>query len=116
VDRPIAVLTGPTGAGKTDVALALAREFPLEIVSVDSALVYRGLDIGSAKPSREVREQVPHHLIDLRSSRTPAIRQVSSCAMPRAIGTSRRAAGSAARRRDDATCARLPVESRSCPG
>ena len=63
--RPIAVLTGPTGAGKTDVALALAREFPLEIVSVDSALVYRGLDIGSAKPSCEIRVQVPHHLIDL---------------------------------------------------
>ena len=63
--RPIAVLTGPTGTGKTDAALALAREFPLEIVSVDSAQVYRGLDIGSAKPSREIRDQVPHHLIDL---------------------------------------------------
>ena len=63
--RPIAVLTGPTGTGKTDMALALAREFPLEIVSVDSAQVYRGLDIGSAKPAREVRERVPHHLIDL---------------------------------------------------
>ena len=63
--RPIAVLTGPTGAGKTDVALALAREFPLEIVSVDSAQVYRGLDIGSAKPSREIRARIPHHLIDL---------------------------------------------------
>jgi len=63
--RPIAVLTGPTGAGKTEVALALAREFPLEIVSVDSAQVYRGLDIGSAKPAREIRERIPHHLIDL---------------------------------------------------
>jgi len=63
--RPIAVLTGPTGTGKTDAALALAREFPLEIVSVDSAQVYRGLDIGSAKPAREIRDQVPHHLIDL---------------------------------------------------
>jgi len=59
------VLTGPTGTGKTDMALALAREFPLEIVSVDSAQVYRGLDIGSAKPAHEVRERVPHHLIDL---------------------------------------------------
>ena len=63
--RPIAVLTGPTGTGKTEVALALAAEFPLEIVSVDSAQVYRGLDIGSAKPSAEVRARVPHHLIDL---------------------------------------------------
>jgi tRNA dimethylallyltransferase len=63
--RPIAVLTGPTGTGKTDFALALAREFPVEIVSVDSAQVYRGLDIGSAKPAREIRAQVPHHLVDL---------------------------------------------------
>jgi len=63
--RPVAVLTGPTGTGKTDIALALAREFPLEIVSVDSAQVYRGLDIGSAKPPPEIRAQVPHHLVDL---------------------------------------------------
>jgi tRNA dimethylallyltransferase len=63
--RPLAILTGPTGTGKTDVALALAREFPIEIVSVDSAQVYRGLDIGSAKPSAGIRAQVPHHLLDL---------------------------------------------------
>jgi tRNA dimethylallyltransferase len=63
--RPIAVLTGPTGTGKSDIALALAREFPIEIVSVDSAQVYRGLDIGSAKPRASEREAVPHHLIDL---------------------------------------------------
>ena len=60
--RPIAVLTGPTGTGKTDFALALAREFPIEIVSVDSAQVYRGLDIGSAKPDAAERAAVPHHL------------------------------------------------------
>ena len=59
------VLTGPTGAGKTDWALRLARRAPVEIVSVDSALVYRGLDIGTAKPSRELRASVPHHLIDI---------------------------------------------------
>ena len=64
-DRPIAVLTGPTGSGKTDLALALAREFPLEIVSVDSAQVYRAMDIGSAKPPPEIRAQVRHHLLDL---------------------------------------------------
>ena len=63
--RPIAVLTGPTGTGKSDIALRLAREFPIEIVSVDSAQVYRGLDIGSAKPDAATRASVPHHLLDL---------------------------------------------------
>ncbi len=59
------VLLGPTGAGKSALAMRLAERFPLEIVSVDSAQVYRGLDIGTAKPSREERARVPHHLIDL---------------------------------------------------
>jgi tRNA dimethylallyltransferase len=59
------VLTGPTGTGKSDFALRLAREFPIELVSVDSAQVYRGLDIGSAKPDAATRTAVPHHLIDL---------------------------------------------------
>lgn len=63
--KPIAVLTGPTGTGKSDIAMRLASEFPVEIVSVDSAQVYRGLDIGSAKPSAAERARVPHHLIDL---------------------------------------------------
>jgi tRNA dimethylallyltransferase len=63
--QPVLVLTGPTGTGKTDWALRLAEQLPLEIVSVDSALVYRGFDIGTAKPSRELRARVPHHLIDL---------------------------------------------------
>ena len=63
--RPIAVLTGPTGTGKSDFALRLAQEFPIEIVSVDSAQVYRGLDIGSAKPDAATRAAVPHHLLDL---------------------------------------------------
>jgi tRNA dimethylallyltransferase len=62
---PVWVLTGPTGTGKTDWAIRAAELVPLEIVSVDSALVYRGLDIGTAKPSRELRERVPHHLIDI---------------------------------------------------
>jgi tRNA dimethylallyltransferase len=62
---PVYLLSGPTGAGKTDWALRLAAEAPVEIVSVDSAQVYRGLDIGTAKPSREVRARVPHHLIDI---------------------------------------------------
>src|SRR5687768_6148289 len=58
-------LTGPTACGKTELALELAERLPLEIVSMDSALVYRGLDIGTAKPSPEVRRVVPHHLIDI---------------------------------------------------
>jgi tRNA dimethylallyltransferase len=63
--RKIAVLTGPTGTGKSDFALRLAREWPIEIVSVDSAQVYRGLDIGSAKPDAATRAEIPHHLLDL---------------------------------------------------
>ena len=64
-DLPVFVLTGPTGAGKTDWAVRLAERAAVEIVSVDSAQVYRGLDIGTAKPSRELRARVPHHLIDI---------------------------------------------------
>lgn len=62
---PVLILTGPTGAGKSDWAIRLAQRAPVEIVSVDSALVYRGLDIGTAKPSRDVRARIPHHLIDV---------------------------------------------------
>jgi len=62
---PVFVLTGPTGAGKSGWAERLAQEAPVEIVSVDSALVYRGMDIGSAKPSRDLRRRLPHHLIDI---------------------------------------------------
>ena len=59
-------LAGPTASGKTAAALAIAKRFDVEIISVDSALVYRGMDIGSAKPSAEELAQVPHHLIDIR--------------------------------------------------
>ena len=62
---PVFILTGPTGAGKTDWAVALAGVAPVEIVSVDSAQVYRGLDIGTAKPDRDLRARVPHHLVDI---------------------------------------------------
>lgn len=58
-------LTGPTACGKTELALALAAAVPLEIISMDSALVYRGLDIGTAKPAPEIRRAVPHHLVDI---------------------------------------------------
>jgi tRNA dimethylallyltransferase len=59
-------LAGPTASGKTAVALAIAREHDAEIISVDSALVYRGMDIGTAKPTLAERQRVPHHLIDIR--------------------------------------------------
>ncbi len=58
-------LAGPTASGKTALALALARRWPVEIVSVDSALVYRGMDIGTAKPGAEERAAAPHHLLDI---------------------------------------------------
>ena len=65
-DRPAAILLmGPTASGKTGVALELAQHFPVEIISVDSALVYRRMDIGTAKPDLTTRLKVPHHLIDL---------------------------------------------------
>ena len=59
------VLLGPTASGKSRLAMQLAERLPLEIVSLDSAQVYRGMDIGSAKPSAAERTRVPHHLIDL---------------------------------------------------
>jgi tRNA dimethylallyltransferase len=62
---PAILLMGPTGAGKTDLAARLVAQFPLEIVSVDSAMVFRGMDIGTAKPSPELLARAPHHLIDL---------------------------------------------------
>ena len=58
-------LTGPTACGKTALAMRLAEEFPVEIISMDSAMVYRGMDIGTAKPSRSLRARIPHHLIDI---------------------------------------------------
>ena len=62
---PIACLLGPTASGKTAAALAFAARRPVEIISVDSALVYRGMDIGTAKPTAGERALAPHHLIDI---------------------------------------------------
>ena len=59
------VLAGPTASGKSALAMALAQHIEIEIISVDSAQVYRGMDIGTAKPSAAERAQVPHHLIDI---------------------------------------------------
>jgi tRNA dimethylallyltransferase len=68
VDRKptVVCLVGPTAAGKTDVAIELTRRFPFEIVSVDSAMVYRHMDIGTAKPAPDILAAAPHRLIDIR--------------------------------------------------
>ena len=64
-------LMGPTACGKTELAAALVRRFPMEIVSVDSALVYRGMDIGTAKPDAALLRRAPHRMIDTRDPREP---------------------------------------------
>src|SRR5690606_32827369 len=70
--RPPAIfLMGPTASGKTELACALAERFPLDLVSVDSALVYRGLDIGTAKPDAATLARFPHRLIDIREPDQP---------------------------------------------
>ncbi len=65
------LLLGPTASGKSALAMQLAEQMPLEIVSVDSAQVYRGMDVGTAKPSAAERAAVPHHLIDIRDPADP---------------------------------------------
>jgi tRNA dimethylallyltransferase len=64
--KTVVCLMGPTASGKTDVAISLCKRFPLDIVSVDSALVYRGMDIGTAKPDAETLRRTPHRLVDIR--------------------------------------------------
>lgn len=68
---PVIFLMGPTASGKTDLAINLRKHLPVDIISVDSTLVYRGLDIGSAKPSAEELAQAPHRLIDIRDPSEP---------------------------------------------
>lgn len=65
VPYPVVVIIGPTAVGKTEIAIQVAQHLGAEIVSADSRLFYRGMDIGTAKPSMEERQRVPHHLIDL---------------------------------------------------
>lgn len=65
-ERPSAIFVmGPTASGKTELAVALARELPVDVISVDSALVYRGMDIGTAKPEPSLLAEVPHGLVDI---------------------------------------------------
>ncbi|MEX1032243.1 MAG: tRNA (adenosine(37)-N6)-dimethylallyltransferase MiaA [Cellvibrionaceae bacterium] len=68
---PVVFLMGPTAVGKTAVAMALREQLPLDLISVDSTQVYRGLDIGSAKPSAEDLARAPHRLIDIRDPASP---------------------------------------------
>ncbi len=63
--QPVIAILGPTAVGKTRISISLADQIDGEIVSVDSRLIYRGMDIGTAKPTSEEREHVPHHLIDV---------------------------------------------------
>ena len=65
-DQPVILLMGPTAAGKTDAAVHLAEQGGFEIISVDSALVYRDMDIGTAKPDAQTLAKAPHFLIDIK--------------------------------------------------
>lgn len=65
-NHAIVCLMGPTASGKTQLAVELVKHFPFEIISVDSAMVYRGMDIGTAKPDAATLQEAPHHLIDIR--------------------------------------------------
>lgn len=67
----VVILLGPTGSGKTALSLTLAERFDCEIVSCDSVAVYRGMELGTAKPTREERARVPHHLIDVAEPNEP---------------------------------------------
>ena len=63
--KNVIILRGPTASGKTDLSLELAEKFPIDLISVDSVMVYKGLNIGSAKPSKQILKRYPHHLIDI---------------------------------------------------
>lgn len=64
--KPVIAVIGPTAAGKTRIAVEVAEKVGGEVISVDSALIYRGMDIGTAKPDDEEMRGIPHHLIDIR--------------------------------------------------
>src|SRR5690606_32428940 len=68
---PVIFLMGPTASGKTDLAIALREHLPVELISVDSTLVYRGMNIGTAKPTAKELAAAPHRLIDIRDPAEP---------------------------------------------
>lgn len=85
-DTNVFALVGPTASGKTEVSLQLARRLKAEILVVDSMTVYRGMDVGTAKPSRAQREEIPHHLIDVADPAEPfSVAQFQTLAR-RAVG------------------------------
>ena len=65
MSEKIILIKGPTASGKTDLAISLLDHLPLEIISVDSVMVYRGLNIGTAKPSEQILKKYPHHLVNI---------------------------------------------------
>ncbi|MEK6700257.1 MAG: tRNA (adenosine(37)-N6)-dimethylallyltransferase MiaA [Nitrospirota bacterium] len=98
-EKPILIIAGPTAVGKTDASLLLARELGAEIVSADSMQIYRGMDIGTAKPTKEQRALVYHHMIDVvdpaqlysvgdyyRDARTAIAAILSSGSVPLVVG------------------------------
>jgi len=66
IGRPVVALIGPTATGKSALAIALAERLPVQVISIDSAMVYRGLDVGTGKPPPSVRQRIPHALVDVR--------------------------------------------------
>ena len=100
--KPLAIfLMGPTASGKTDLAIQLRQHLPIEVISVDSALIYRGMDIGTAKPSKAELALAPHRLIDIcdpaesysaANVRTDALREMQELSaqgkIPLLVGTS----------------------------
>uniref|UniRef100_UPI0023F1D29D tRNA (adenosine(37)-N6)-dimethylallyltransferase MiaA n=1 Tax=Allomeiothermus silvanus TaxID=52022 RepID=UPI0023F1D29D len=64
MDMAVPILAGPTASGKTELALRLAERIPIEVISADASMVYRGMDIGTAKPTQAERATVRHHLVD----------------------------------------------------
>ena len=64
---PVICIMGSTCTGKTELAINLQKSFPIEIVSVDSAMIYRGMNIGTDKPSKQILDKIKHHLIDIRN-------------------------------------------------
>jgi len=95
-DRPLVIaLMGPTASGKTDLAVQLAAQLDLAVLSVDSRQLYRGMDIGTAKPSAAQRQQVRHELLDLRSPDHPITLQEFAAEARRAIEAEHRRRGAA---------------------
>ena len=92
-ERPLLVIGGPTASGKTSLALELAKHLPIEVISADSRQVYRGLDVGTAKPTPAERRRAPHHVLDIIDPDEPfSAHRFSGLARPAIVDIERRAA------------------------